>query len=152
MQIYVSSNDGENSDWVDVDEDPDELRAEIERVLETKEWYIEESSPEIEGVGSMELDDLCDIASIVDSTTEDAFCAWLNYNKDLEYVKNHFDEAYYGNYHDEEDFAREYVEELYTIPDFIEIHIDWESVANDLAHDMDFVEAPGGGIYVFRCL
>ena len=152
MQIYVSSNYSEHSDWIDVDEDPDELRAEIERVLETKDWYIEESSPEIEGVGSMELDDLCEIASLVDSTTEDAFCAWLNYNGDLEYVKNSFEEAYIGEFNDEEDFAYEEMHGMYDIPDFIEMYIDWESVARDLTHDVDVVDAHGGGIYVFRCL
>ncbi|MDD5049121.1 MAG: antirestriction protein ArdA [Methanoregulaceae archaeon] len=152
MQIWVVSNKTGVGEWFDVGNDPDELHTEIEEFFETDDYTIDDSSPELENIRDYTLGDLCEIASLVDMTNEDAFIAWLNYNGDIEYVKSHFDEAYYGSYNDEEDFAREYVEGLYTIPDFIEIHIDWESVANDLAHDMDFVDAPGGGIYVFRCL
>lgn len=152
VQIYVTSENG--SGWFDVGTDADEMREEIDNdpEISSTEWTIDESSPEIDGVGSMSLEDLCEIAEIVDSSNEDAFCAWLNCIGVLDYVKNHFDEAYHGEYSNEEDFAREYLTGIYAIPSFIEVHIDWESVARDLGIHHDYVDAPGGGIYVFRCL
>lgn len=44
---------------------------------------------------------------------------------------------------DFEDYAREYFEECYDIPDFVINYIDWESVASDLQMDYTTIEIDG---------
>ena len=49
---------------------------------------------------------------------------------------------------DFEDYAREYVEDCYNIPDSILCYIDWESFSNDLKQDFQTVEYNGCTYYV----
>ena len=48
------------------------------------------------------------------------------------------DDAYVGYFEDPKDYAQEYIDGLYDIPDIIESNIDWDGVAEDLM--MDFSE------------
>jgi len=149
MQIYVVSDD--DSGWFDLGTDPDELEKEISDHFGTDDWEIDDSDPQIDNIHRLTLEELCEIAEIVDSSNEDAFVAWLNYRDDFDYVKNRFDEAYRGYYDTPNAFAEEYIKGMYYIPDFILIYIDWERVASDLEIDLDFVDADPG-IYVFEQL
>ncbi len=59
------------------------------------------------------------------------------------------DEAYNGEYRDDEEFAQQLLEDIGSIPaDFpVYIHIDWEHTAREIM--MDYLEDNG---YYFRCL
>jgi antirestriction protein len=146
MQIYVVSDD--DSGWFDLGTDPDELKQEISDQLGTDDWKIDDSDPQIDNIGRLTLEDLCEIAEIVDIS---AFVAWLNYTDDFDYVKDHFDEAYHGHYDTPSEFAEAYITGIHGIPDYILVYIDWERVAADLEMDHYFVDADPG-IYVFRQL
>lgn len=104
MQIYVVSDD--DSGWFDLGTDPDELKQEISDQLGTDDWKIDDSDPQIDNIGRLTLEDLCEIAEIVDIS---AFVAWLNYTDDFDYVKDHFDEAYHGHYDTPSEFAEAYI-------------------------------------------
>lgn len=140
-----------SGEWFAVGTDPDELHAEIVKTLDSGEYEIDESDPEIKDINDLTIDDLCEIID-QEGDNEDAFIAWLNYRRSFEYVKNNFEEAYIGEFKNTEDFAREEIENIYDTPDFIKCYIDWDNVSRDLNMDYDYVDAPGGGIYVFRCL
>lgn len=49
---------------------------------------------------------------------------------------------------DFEDYAREFFEDCYNIPDFIINYIDWESVASDMQMDYTTIEYNGDTYYV----
>lgn len=46
-----------------------------------------------------------------------------------------FQEAYQGCYHTLGDFVEETARDLHDIPDWLDNHIDWDSVAEDWRHD-----------------
>lgn len=54
-----------------------------------------------------------------------------------------------GKASNREEWAEDYIRECYTVPDFLSNHIDWTSVANELALDVDFCEDSSGNVYVF---
>lgn len=62
---------------------------------------------------------------------------------------DNFEEAYMGKWIDDEDFVRNLLEDMETIPDDLPgyVHIDWESTARDIM--MDYSEENG---YYFRNL
>jgi len=65
------------------------------------------------------------------------------------------EEAWNGEWRDRTEFAENLAEDLGLIDRdarWPNTHIDWEAAAEDLFMDYFEVEAPGGGIYVFRNL
>lgn len=154
MQVYIIPKNGEEEDgmWFDVTTDADEMTEEVNETLGTEEWDIGETDPEIKESTIGDLEELCELADIIGDNDEDAFIAWLNYNGDIEHVKKYFEDAYCGEFRNAEDFAREEITSIYNIDPRIECYIDWESLGEDLGIDYDYVDAQGGGIYVFRQL
>lgn len=101
-------------DWENI---PDEL---------ISESYLSEKFFDLRN----ELDTLTD-------TEQEAFWTWINYtsdnlNIDVHDIVRKFQDAYIGEYEDEEDFAYYLVEEMYDLPEFARTYFDYEKFARDL--------------------
>jgi antirestriction protein len=99
-----------------------------------------------EGLGNLGE---CNVSEAVElaKKMEEHGPAWLAY---VELVGDHyatvegFENSYYGEYESEEDYAQEFYESCYEIPDHLQYYIDWEAVARDVFMDMSFSDG-----YVF---
>lgn len=56
-----------------------------------------------------------------------------------------FQDAYQGNYLNLADFVEQQARDLHDIPDWLDHHIDWDSVAEDWRHD--YWESENGHIF-----
>lgn len=82
----------------------------------------------------------------------------LNAYEDLvgeEYAREHFEEAFRGQFRDRAEFAEQFAWEIGALENpnkWPANHVDWESAAEELGHDYDYVDAPNGGVFVFRVI
>lgn len=82
--------------------------------------------------------DLRDKVEDMDATTQEAFSNWLDYeNRDLSKVDaddlvSKFNDEYIGKYDEEEDYAREVIEQCYDLPEFAINYFDYAAFARDL--------------------
>lgn len=53
-------------------------------------------------------------------------------NSDFDSIKSDFEDAFCGEYNNEEDYAYEVVEECYDLPEFAKTYFDYEKFARDL--------------------
>jgi len=60
-------------------------------------------------------------------------------------IVSQFRDAYCGQWGSMADFAEEYTRDTQDIPDWLDRHIDWDSVADDFHHD--FWESGNGHIF-----
>jgi len=60
-----------------------------------------------------------------------------------------FEDEYNGCWEDEDDFAREIIDECHDIPDFMQCYIDWENWARDIMMDYSSYEGTAG-THIFR--
>jgi hypothetical protein len=60
-------------------------------------------------------------------------------------IVSQFRDAYCGQWNSMADFAEEYTRDTQDIPDWLDRHIDWDSVADDFWHD--FWESGNGHIF-----
>jgi len=79
------------------------------------------------------------------SINEDAFFTWLNLksididSEDAADIISKFEDAFQGEFKDEEDFAYDIVEQCYELPEFAKTYFDYEKFARDLfMGDYDF--------------
>jgi len=79
-----------------------------------------------------DLDDYGEYAELVEEFGE---AYHLRYEDVGEITKSGFEDHYRGSFNTEEEWAEETYSELYEIPDHLKSHIDWESVARELAMD-----------------
>ena len=81
---------------------------------------------------------LRDAVEDLSDTEQEAFFVWCNYKshdlgeEDADDLVRDFQNAFLGEYEDEEDFAYEYVEECYELPEFAKTYFDYEKFARDL--------------------
>lgn len=184
LDIYVASLTDYNAGvlhgvWIrDLENaiDSDEIMEEIEAMLEESptaareseeqddlieaaEWAIHDYSADFDyhklGLGEHEdLDELIELAKLVDEHGE-AFVLFVeNEGFDIDTARNAFEEAYEGEYKDEEDFAYELVDSLGyldTAPDILKNYFDYEAFARDLfIGDYYSENMDNGKIAVFR--
>lgn len=82
--------------------------------------------------------ELRDKVDEMDSTMQEAFTAWLDYeNRNLSKVDaddlvKKFNNEYIGKYAEEEDYAREMIEQCYELSDFVLNYFDYAAYARDL--------------------
>ena len=164
-QIYVAClsayNNGKlHGKWIDANQEPEDIEAEVQEMLKAspepnaEEWAIHDyqgfEDIKIEEYESFET--VSRIAKLLDEHGE-AFAAYYNNQCDIDEAEANFEEAFQGEYKDEEDFAYESMRSCYTIPDYLENYIDYSAYARDLfMGDYFSSDAPGGKIYVFRSL
>ncbi|WP_436414127.1 antirestriction protein ArdA [Petrimonas sp.] len=77
--------------------------------------------------------------SDLSETQQKAFSVWLNNSskdissEDIDDLISSFEDEYQGEFHDEEDYAYEIIEQSYPdIPDFAKTYFDYEKFARDL--------------------
>ena len=134
--------------WVDLSD-----FADIDEFLEAcAELHKDESDPEFmfqdrenipeELVSESWISDiffeLRDKVENMDEDTQEAFSAWLDYeSRDLSKVDaddlvRKFSDEYIGKYDEEEDYAREVIEQCYDLSDFVLNYFDYAAFAHDL--------------------
>ena len=71
--------------------------------------------------------------------SNDALFAGIQHDGSLD----RFEEYYLGQFSSNADYAQDYIESIYSIPDFISFHVDWDAIYSQL----DVTEIDG---YYFR--
>lgn len=96
------------------------------------------------------------VAQAVEDLDDDeraAFGAWIgNGSGDIDGLDS-FREAFSGEWPNFVEYAQELAEDLGAVDEgasWPNSYIDWERAARDLAMDYTVLDAPGGGVYVFR--
>ena len=85
--------------------------------------------------------DLRDKVEDMDATTQEAFSNWLDYESrdlskaDADDLVSKFNDEYIGKYDEEEDYAREVIEQCYDLPEFAINYFDYAAFARDLFCD-----------------
>lgn len=152
-RVYVaclaSYNEGKLfGKWIDVPNDADALQAEITAMLAAspspyaEEWAIHDTDG-IQVTGeNPDLEKLCEAAA---SIAEHGYDAWTAYTEcvGVDYATGDgFTESYQGHYEGGMlEFAEQFFRECHDIPQALEFHIDWHSVAR--AYGYDFFEEKG---------
>lgn len=160
-RIYVACLAAYNSGmlhgaWIDANQSAEEIEAEVQEMLKAspcpmaEDWAIHDYEGFC-GIRLSEYESFETVAELAELLAEHgpAFVAFYNDQGDLEYAKEHFEDAYVGQYKNEEDFAYEHIETLGPIPDYLENYIDYKSYAHDLFIGDYWSEECEDGIYVF---
>jgi antirestriction protein len=87
-----------------------------------------------------------------------AFLRWYDDNysgdvlEDADELAERFSEAFCGEYESAKDYAYEYVEECWQVPEHLEGYLDWDTITRDLFDhgSYTFVNVTYGRGYVFR--
>lgn len=143
-QIYVAClaayNQGHlHGNWIDADQEPDELQEEVNRILSTspvkdweccEEWAIHDYD-DMPSLGEyVSLQEISDIAKAI-AEHGDAYQAYIGH-VGLEFANlANFKDLYIGKFDSEEDFVIERVSETWEIPDHLSNYIDYEKIAVD---------------------
>ncbi|HOH54463.1 MAG TPA: antirestriction protein ArdA [Fervidobacterium sp.] len=161
-EIYVTDlaayNDGKmHGAWMDAAQDVEDIEEEIKEMLKespmenAEEWEIHDS----EGFGNvdiqrMSLDEVTRLAKGIKEYGE-AFTTFYEYTGDIDTAEKEFQDAYEGEYDSEEDFAYEFMNDVYEIPEFIAPYVDYEKLARDLMiSDFWSESTEKGRVYIFR--
>jgi antirestriction protein len=141
--------------WIDAAQDPDEIRAEIEAMLEAspvpgaEEWAIHstEGFGEIEIGESEDIDKVAEIAALIKEHGE-LFAALVSHMGGLRYLDEAVEamqENYRGEYDSLADWAEKFAEETGAPPETYMAYVDWSRVGRDaeLGGDVFTVELDG---------
>lgn len=161
-RIYVACLAAYNSgrlhgEWIDADQEAEAIWAEIQTMLESspepdaEEWAIHG----YENFGGLSIDEnesierVAQLAQLI-AKHGYAYACYADH-KGIEYATAEgFLEDYCGEYDSEAAYAEEYFTENNEIPDYLQMYIDWQRVADDLFIN-DFVSASHNStLYVFR--
>ncbi len=143
-KIYVAClaayNEGKlHGKWINADQDADCIYEEIREMLSespvpnAEEWAIHD----VEDFYGCHIEEYADIDFVAElaafiSEHGKVGAVLLQYlNFEIEEAKVWMDERYCGIHDSEEDFAEETMEEIYSIPDYLQNYIDYKRVAHD---------------------
>ncbi len=150
--------------WIEADQDPDDLKAAIDRVLaeslvrDAREWAIHdwEGFGEFDPSGITSIEELSAVALGI-AEHGDAFAAYVGFfGTDLD-TCSLFERAYLGRWHSTSDYAQHFAEEMGwreqfdAVPDWLRefITVDWSKLASYLESEIDVVPGPNGMVYLF---
>ena len=140
-----------HGEYVDATLEPDEIREEIQRVLESspikdaEEYAIHdyEDFCEVELGEYPDLEEVSNVAKFLVEHGELGAEILSHFCCDLEEARKAIEEQYLGEYESLEDYAEEYVEQLgLDIPESIQNYVDYKS----LGRDMEL----GGDVYTIK--
>jgi antirestriction protein len=128
--------------WIDANQDADDIFTEINAMLaESPEPNAEEFAIHdyeyFQGVRIHEYESIPKVAQLAQLLAEygEAFAHYLEHIGGIDDIDDDtaeaFEDAYYSEYEDIADFAREMHVHL-AIPEALKAHIDWDSVAKDM--------------------
>lgn len=143
-KIYVAClaayNEGKlHGAWINANQAVDCIDEEIRQMLaespvpNAEEWAIHD----VDDFHGCRIEEYADIASVAEMATfmgehgklGAVLLKYLNF--EIEDAKTWMDDHYCGLHDSEEDFARETMEEVYSIPDYLQNYIDYKLVAQD---------------------
>lgn len=134
-----------------IDEYKDDSLSDLNTLLEDgetewefDEWEVNSSDDDLASPSS--FDDLDAYAEYVEECEEHGEGYRLRYDDIGEF---NFQDSYNGCWNSEEEFVQDLVESCYDIPDFLNGHIDWESMTRDYMMDYTTYEGIEGN-HIFR--
>lgn len=163
-RIYVAclaayNNGWLHGAWIDADQEPWEIYAEVSRMLrdspvaDAEEYAIHD----FEGFGDVRLSEYTGIEHVAQLA---AFivkrgalgAAVLSYfSGDLDDAKEACEDRYLGTYESLADYMAEFTEECLTIPDRLRFYIDWDAMARDaeLSGDVFTIQTAHNEVHIF---
>lgn len=164
-RIYVAclaayNNGFLHGTWIDANQDEEAIRTEIQEMLAQSPIANAEECAihDYEGFCGLRLSEyeaiekVSEIAAMIEEHGE----AWAKFAEyeGIEYAtREHFEEAYAGEWLLEEDFAEKLAEETMEIPENLIMYIDFEKLARDLfINDYFSADSENGKVYVYRRL
>ena len=156
-RIYVAdlaeyNNGNLHGVWIDCEgKDAEDLQSEVSAMLKpgNEEFAIHDH----EGLGSIgeytPLSEIAELAELVEKHGA-AFIAYADHVGGTEYARDSFEEAYMGEWDNEQAYAEDYFDQTMGVPDHLVAYIDYDKFTRDLFIDSMFSEdAPDGNVYVF---
>lgn len=143
--------------WIDATLEPDEIKAEINKMLASspipnaEEYAIHD----YEGFEDINISEYASVEKVQE------FANFINnhgkvgadlYNHlgDLDEAISWFENNYYGFFDSVEDYARELTEDTTQIPENLSYYINYEAMARDMEHSGDILTVEDcGGVHVF---
>lgn len=176
-RIWVGSLSDYNNgvlhgDWIDAAREPDEIWADVHRILAESPTTARTGEPaeewgifDYDGFGSARVyqhDHLDGVARVARGIAEHglAFAAWADVMEGDEQALNQFEDAYLGHYDSVEAYAEQLIDDLgyeqlldEAIPDHLRsyVRIDTDALARDmqLGGDIHAITAEDGGVWLF---
>lgn len=158
--IYVaclaSYNNGiSHGKWINDLSDAEQVRSDIKNILATSpiadavEWEIHDydNFGDIDLLEYSDIDYICELASLIDEHGEIFTEVYADVGC-LQKAKRMIEENYMGCYDTIEDYAEQYIQECYNLPNDISFYLDYKRFARDLEVDLNVINM-GGEIHVF---
>ena len=157
--IYVANLGAYNAGrlvgrWLDLTElkDIDELKKVVDIIANTNsvygdEWAIHDYSNFPNMGENPDLEKVIEVAEIVEEHGFNKINAFLEIYS-IEDLDN-FEESYNGEWSSFQDYAEDFFDSCYEVPENISNYIDYEAFARDLSYDYNEVDNPSGGVFVF---
>ena len=157
--IYVANLGAYNAGrlvgrWLDLTElkDIDELKKVVDIIANTNpvygdEWAIHDYSNFPDMGEYPDLEKVIEVAEIVEEHGFNKINAFLEIYS-IEDLDN-FEESYNGEWSSFQDYAEDFFDSCYEVPENISNYIDYEAFARDLSYDYNEVDNPSGGVFVF---
>ena len=161
-RIYVAClaayNNGRlHGDWIDADQDAEDIQAEIQAMLkaspepDAEEWAIHDYE-DFCGLSLGESESIERVAELAQLIAEHgaAYALYAEHKGIDCATAEEFLDDYCGEYESEKDYAQEHFSDANEIPAYLEMYIDWESVASDLFISDFFSAKYNSTLYIFR--
>ena len=142
--------------WIKLDEyDEDTYAAKVKQVTHGADepWVFDiEGFPDNKEMSPTEAWQIHEKLNEVDDNEQDAYAAFVDDFGDWDVSA--FQDSYCGQWSTEEEYASDYLDSTGQLDgaSFLAIYFDLEKFTRDLFMDYTSVKAPGGGIFVFRCI
>jgi len=151
--------------WIDATQESEVIEAEVQGMLASspfphaEEWAIHDY--DLGGVSVSEYESFATVSAIAKAVEEHgpAFAAYIGHvgieyaAQDWNVTIDHFQEAYRGEFSSMAGYAEEYCIEVYGmegVPEWLQHHIDWESVGKALEIGEMWSAGAPSGVYVFE--
>ncbi|WP_415288137.1 antirestriction protein ArdA [Brevundimonas sp. S1H14] len=163
-RIYVAclaayNNGYLHGDWIDADQDADQIRDEIAAMLarspvEDAEEYAIHDYGGFEGVTISEYASIDSVARMAAFISEHgALGAGLlkQFSGDMDQAESTLEDCYHGQFASLADYMEELTTESVTIPEALRYYVDWEGMARDaeMGGDLFTIETAYGEVHVF---
>lgn len=163
-RIYVAclaayNNGNLHGAWIDAEQDKDEILEAIQEMLSSSPEPMAEEFAihDYEGFYGLTIREYESIETVAALATFIGEHGQLGaevlsyYGGDIEEATTAIEEQYRGCYKSLEDYAQEFYEECYEIPEYLKLYIDYEAIARDmeLSGDVFTIETRFDEIHVF---
>ena len=111
------------------------------------EWAIHDYSNFPNMGENPDLEKVIEVAELVEEQGFEKINSFLEVFsiEDLGY----FEDSYCGHWNNFQEYAQDYFDNCYEVPEHLENYIDYEKFANDLNYDYNVVDCSTGGVLIF---